>query len=112
MADPKIPQFRFVAVSDAVPVLPAGTGYADFAPQRMGSVYMINRGANPCYVAFDVASGTLANTNGDGRFLLPVGRALTLDDIVFTRIGFRCTLALTTLVDVIALPRPGNLGLE
>jgi len=100
MADPKVPIIRFAAATDA------GVSVS-FAPNRMGSVYMLNRGANNVYVAFDAVP---ANTNGDGRFLLPSGRSLALDDIVYSTIGFRCTAALTTSVDVIGLPRPGSSG--
>jgi hypothetical protein len=99
MADPKVPIIRHVAAT-------AGGVSATF-PVRMGSTYMINRGTNNVYVAFDAVP---ANTDGDGRFLLPAGRALALDDIVYTTVGFRCTGVLTTQVDVIGLPRPGTSG--
>ena len=101
MADPKVPIIRHVPATDAGVV-------ATFAPARMGAAYMINRGGDPVYVAFDAVP---ANTDGDGRFFLPAGRALALDDIVFTTVGFRCTAAVTTEVDVIGLPRPGSSGM-
>lgn len=101
MADPRVPISKFVAATDA------GVS-ADFSADGiMGAVYMVNRGANDVYVAFDAVP---ANTNGDGRFLLEANRALALDDIRFTTVGFRCTAALTTSVDVIGLPRAGNSG--
>jgi len=99
MADPKVPIVRFVAATAA--------GVSANFTDRMGAVYVLNRGVNPVYVAFDAVP---ANTDGNGRFNLPAGRALALDDIVYTTVGFRCTGALTTQVDVIGLPRPGTSG--
>lgn len=99
MPDPRTPIIRFVAATDA--------GQSANFTDRMGAAYITNRGTNAVYVAFDAVP---ANTNGDGRFLLASGRALNLDDIVYTTIGFRCAAGLTTQVDVIGLPRPGASG--
>jgi hypothetical protein len=102
MPDPRTPIVRFVAATDAVGGVPAN--FTD----RMGAVYMLNRGLNDVYVAFDAIP---VNTDGNGRFRLPTGRALALDDIVFTTVVFRCPAGLTTQVDVIGLPRPGSAGM-
>jgi len=101
MADPRVPIVLHVPATDAGVV-------ADFsASGEMGAAYILNRGGDPVYIAFDAVP---ANTDGDGRFLLPNGQSINLDDIRYTTIGFRCTAAVTTEVDVIGTPRSGSSG--
>jgi len=98
MADPRVPVLLHVAATDA------GQS-ADFAASGlMGAVFLVNRGANDVYMAFDAVP---ANTDGNGRVLLTAGRSFSLEDIKFTTVGFRCTALLTTQVDVIGVPRAG-----
>ena len=99
MADPRTPIFKNAAPTDA------GVSITFAAEGKMGAAYIINRGANDVYFAFDAIP---ANTDGDGRALLPKDQALNLDDIVYTTIGFRAPAGLATIVDVIGLPRPGS----
>jgi hypothetical protein len=86
----------------------AGIFLSWVAVSEMGALYIVNRGPDTVFMAFDAlpASATI----GDGRQSIELGDTVNLDDVSYSQIGLLCAAAETAVVEAIGLIRPGNSG--
>lgn len=77
--------------------------------EAMGSIYIINTGANPVWVNLNNAAAV--GSDGVGRTqLLANGGSLNLDDTSVSAVHGICGAALTSTLQIVAHPRPGGSG--
>jgi hypothetical protein len=78
-----------------------------------GSLYIRNSGLNPCWLVFGVGGAAPGNppaSDGTNRIQIPAGGCLNLDDIAVRWITAITAGALATVLQIVAVDRPGNSG--
>ena len=76
-----------------------------------GAIYLRNTGMNPCWLVFGVGAAAPANppaSDGVNRIQLPANGSLNLDDIAVRWITAITAGALATVIQIVAVDRPGN----